>query len=660
MTGEKTVIVKMSKVEIVGPRHLLGETLSLVRQKGDLQIEPSTVGFVDEMHRRQIHSLLPDEKALFEKIFLEELESKLINLFACLPAETVRDSFLAPRPIIETVSKTLDKHLATCREFFEKRDKLQHDLLELSQYKTFLATVSTLLEKIQLTPDLEYIGITLKNEKAVDVLKDSLNCLAEASCELLTVPTKDGALVGLIAATKDISENIRLLLNQKQMPEFTFPESIQNLPFVRKVEYLQKQIQENEASLQAVDTKLTEFIHRWGPMYKAALDWVREQLSIIQASVFSFETAMCFFIYGWMPTEKVASLSGSLQKNFAGSVVLEEIEIRTEDLERVPVVLQNPQYFKPFENFTRLLPLPSYTSFDPTPFIGIFFPLFFGLILGDAGYGLILFVLSVFMKRVAQKQRLFQDAIKILKVCSLYAIIFGFLYGEFLGNFGHKMLGLKPLFIDRQKNIIPMLYFAMAIGLAHVTLGLAMGFVSALRRHTKKEALAKLITIVFIFLIVALIITFIGFFPELLTRPLIISIVVLCPLLLFSGGLLAPLELLKSIGNIISYARIMAIGLTSVLLANVANQLSGLTGDIFLGFIVGGIIHLIGIIIGVFSSSIHSLRLHYVEFFDKFIELGGRKYSPFSGNKKKGTNTDISHSNSEPHDKLYESPRKSS
>ena len=80
----------------------------------------------------------------------------------------------------------------------------------------------------------------------------------------------------------------------------------------------------------------------------------------------------------------------------------------------------------------------------------------------------------------------------------------------------------------------------------------------------------------------------------------------------------------------------MAIGLTSVLLANVANQLSGLTGDIVLGLIVGGIIHLLGIVIGVCSSSIHALRLHYVEFFDKFIELGGRRYKPFSGNHQKG------------------------
>jgi V/A-type H+-transporting ATPase subunit I len=142
----------------------------------------------------------------------------------------------------------------------------------------------------------------------------------------------------------------------------------------------------------------------------------------------------------------------------------------------------------------------------------------------------------------------------------------------------------------------------------------------------------------------------------LLTRPLIISILVLCPLLLFSGGLLAPLELLKNIGNIISYARIMAIGLTSVLLANVANQLSGLTGDIILGLIVGGIIHLIGIVIGVFSSSIHSLRLHYVEFFDKFIELGGRKYRPFSANQKKETGPGTSPAGEEQPDKLHESP----
>ncbi|MEK6197210.1 MAG: hypothetical protein N2B58_03410 [Desulfobacterales bacterium] len=632
----------MSKVEIVGPRQLLGETLSLVRKEGDLHIEPSAVGFIDDIHKKDIHSLLPDEKALFEKIFLEELEGKLKALFSCLSVDGMRESFLTPRPIIDTVSRTLDKHLEMCQLLCKKREEIRHDLFELSGYRNFLATVSTLLDKIQLTPDLDYIGITLKDEKSVAALKDNLNCLADTSCEIFTVPSEDGSLVGLIAATKDISIDIRSMLSEKQMPEFTFPESIKSMTFVHKVEFLQEEIKNNEAVLAAVDAKLTEFTHRWGPMYKAALDWVHEQLSIIQASAFSFETTMCFFIYGWMPSGKVTGLSASLQQQFAGSVLLEEIDIRREDLERVPVVLKNPQYFKPFENFTRLLPLPSYTSFDPTPFIGLFFPLFFGLILGDGGYGFMLLIISVLLARVSRKNQLFQDALRVLRVCSLYAIIFGFLYGEIFGDLGHKVLGLKPLFMDRQENILPMLYFAFAIGLAHITLGLALGFVSALRKNTKKKALVKFLNIVLILAIVTLIITFFGVFPELLARPLVITILILTPLLLFSGGLLAPLELIKNIGNIISYARIMAIGLTSVLLANVANQLAGLTGDIVLGFVVGGIIHLLGIIIGVFSSSIHSLRLHYVEFFDKFIELGGRKYRPFSGNQKEDGTHDIS------------------
>jgi V/A-type H+-transporting ATPase subunit I len=632
----------MSKVEIVGPRQLLGETLSLVRKEGDLHIEPSAVGFIDDIHKKDIHSLLPDEKALFEKIFLEELEGKLKALFSCLSVDGMRESFLTPRPIIDTVSRTLDKHLEMCQLLCKKREEIRHDLFELSGYRNFLATVSTLLDKIQLTPDLDYIGITLKDEKSVAALKDNLNCLADKSCEIFTVPSEDGSLVGLIAATKDISIDIRSMLSEKQMPEFTFPESIKSMTFVHKVEFLQEEIKNNEAVLAAVDAKLTEFTHRWGPMYKAALDWVHEQLSIIQASAFSFETTMCFFIYGWMPSGKVTGLSASLQQQFAGSVLLEEIDIRREDLERVPVVLKNPQYFKPFENFTRLLPLPSYTSFDPTPFIGLFFPLFFGLILGDGGYGFMLLIISVLLARVSRKNQLFQDALRVLRVCSLYAIIFGFLYGEIFGDLGHKVLGLKPLFMNRQENILPMLYFAFAIGLAHITLGLALGFVSALRKNTKKKALVKFLNIVLILAIVTLIITFFGVFPELLARPLVITILILTPLLLFSGGLLAPLELIKNIGNIISYARIMAIGLTSVLLANVANQLAGLTGDIVLGFVVGGIIHLLGIIIGVFSSSIHSLRLHYVEFFDKFIELGGRKYRPFSRNQTEDGTHDIS------------------
>ena len=96
------------------------------------------------------------------------------------------------------------------------------------------------------------------------------------------------------------------------------------------------------------------------------------------------------------------------------------------------------------------------------------------------------------------------------------------------------------------------------------------------------------------------------------------------------GGLLAPLELLKTVGNIISYARIMAIGTTSVLLAVIANRLGGMAGDVVAGLLVAGFLHTFNLTLGVFAPTIHALRLHYVEFFSKFLEVGGRRFTPLT------------------------------
>ena len=116
---------------------------------------------------------------------------------------------------------------------------------------------------------------------------------------------------------------------------------------------------------------------------------------------------------------------------------------------------------------------------------------------------------------------------------------------------------------------------------------------------------------------------------ELARRPLIIACLVAVPVLLVTGGLLAPFELLKHLANIVSYARIMAVGLTSVLLAYVANNLAGAAGRLWAGVAIGIFLHLFNIVLGVFAPTLHSLRLHYVEFFGKFVEPGGKPFKPF-------------------------------
>ena len=115
-----------------------------------------------------------------------------------------------------------------------------------------------------------------------------------------------------------------------------------------------------------------------------------------------------------------------------------------------------------------------------------------------------------------------------------------------------------------------------------------------------------------------------------LQRPLLISLGIMVPVLLVTGGLMAPLEVLKTFGNIVSYARIMAIGLTSVLLAYVANHLAGTIGSIWVGVLVAVLLHAFNILLGVFAPTIHSLRLHYVEFLSKFTAPGGKSFKPLT------------------------------
>ena len=158
---------------------------------------------------------------------------------------------------------------------------------------------------------------------------------------------------------------------------------------------------------------------------------------------------------------------------------------------------------------------------------------------------------------------------------------------------------------------------------------MVLGFLSALRGERTREAVSRLVSIILILCIIGILATYFAPVAALARKPLIVASLIAAPVLLVTGGLLAPFELLKYLGNIISYARIMAVGLTSVLLAYVANNLAGAAGSIWVGAAVAVLLHTFSLLLGMFPPTHHALRLHYVDFFSKFVEPGGKQFKPF-------------------------------
>jgi V/A-type H+-transporting ATPase subunit I len=340
-------------------------------------------------------------------------------------------------------------------------------------------------------------------------------------------------------------------------------------------------------------------------------------------------THHAFVLDGWVPVDSVGALRVLIEQRFSGSVVVEQLTREEWQGAQAPVKLRNPRLFRPFELVLRILPLPRYGSIDPTPFVAIFLPIFFGLMLGDVAYGIVLAIIATVLHRHTTEGTLLRAASEVAGACALFTILFGVLFGELLGDFGHRMLGMRPLLFSREEALVPFLVLAVGLGVVHVLLGLLLDTIAA-GLHSPRRAAGRALTAVAVVLLVLALLALARVLPSALVTPAVIALVVVVIALIIIEGLIAPIELLSTVGRILSYARVMALGTASVMLAVVANRMVGALGSVLVGALFALVFHVINFAIGIFGPTIHALRLHYVEFFGTFYSPGGLAYRPFA------------------------------
>jgi V/A-type H+-transporting ATPase subunit I len=275
---------------------------------------------------------------------------------------------------------------------------------------------------------------------------------------------------------------------------------------------------------------------------------------------------------------------------------------------------------RPFELLLSLLSPPRYGSVDPTPFLAVGFPLFYGLMLADVGYGALLLALALLAWRKGWGGDTGRRASAVAVAASASAIVFGFLFGELFGELG-RPLGLHPILFDRAQAVPTFLGLALALGAGHVVLGVALGLWAALRQGERRKAVAKAATLGLIVTAGVAAVVRLGYLPPALGTPALVGLLPLVVVLIVVEGMLAPLEVMKTVGNVFSYA--------SVMLAEVANRMASLF-PLVIGVTFAVLLHAVNFAMGCFSPAIQAARLNYVEFFDKFYEDGGRPYQPLA------------------------------
>lgn len=344
----------------------------------------------------------------------------------------------------------------------------------------------------------------------------------------------------------------------------------------------------------------------------------------------------------WTPRRDCPEVVSIIRKASPGCVV--ETDMDPED---APTLIENPKYLSSFEMLTRLFSLPRYNQIDPTLIIAPSFVLFFGLMLTDFVYGAFLSVVSYLLyKRYNEKSKAVGDLMIIMFSCGLAAMFFGVLTGSFFGDFvGKYLLDGEPqdiaLWLDplHGNNSIIWLGTVCAAGFLHVYLGYMVGAVDSLRRRRYREALTRYLS--WYVFAGGMAVTILSSYPAQATilpaslYPVGVAATFTGLALLYMGmGLMFLLDIVGVVGNSLSYARLIALGLTTAGIALATNLLAQIALDVpavgvFLAAFVFLAGHLINILMNTLGAFVHSLRLQYVEFFGSFYEGGGRKFEPF-------------------------------
>lgn len=375
-----------------------------------------------------------------------------------------------------------------------------------------------------------------------------------------------------------------------------------------------------------------------------ATDAVIDTYNLHQSKSKMASTSHLVTIQGWSETQSIARVKEVLTKKFGQAIMIDDQEVTEADWEKVPIKLKNHPLISPFELITEMYALPKYNEKDPTPFLAPFYFAFFGMMVADLGYGLLLFVATFLALKLFSLQEKQKRFLSFFNILGLAVSLWGLIYGSFFG------FNLPFAILSTQTDVMSILILSVIFGFITVIVGLVLGGLQEVKMKDYGEAYRS--GFAWCFILIGLLLIAIGLaipkFVGLLIIGkwlaiinaigiVIVAVVKAKSLKGIGSGLYNLYNISSYIGDLVSFTRLMALGLSGASIGSAFNLIVGIfppVGRFTIGIILFILLHAINIFLSLLSGYVHGARLMFVEFFGKFYQGGGQAFQPLKYSEK--------------------------